>query len=262
MTKLPEPHFARATQFIREYEAARFGPVRVKPDRRLHAMLDEMETLELKLPSVSASNASTRSKATPHPNPLPQGERGPEEEDRTPAAIVRNRPDAASLLPLPWRERAGVRGIVNRKAATDHESVKRIAGGHTMMHTAEITQFTEAQMNQLAKLEANLASVIRGKAASIRLLLVSLLAGGHALLEDVPGTGKTTLAKSLARSIDGTFRRVQFTPDLLPADITGSSFYARRMAASSSAKGPCLPTCCWPTKSTAPARARSRRCSK
>jgi MoxR-like ATPase len=75
------------------------------------------------------------------------------------------------------------------------------------------------------KLEANLSAVIRGKKDSVRLLLISLLASGHALLEDVPGTGKTTLAKSLARSISGTFRRVQFTPDLLPADITGSSFY-------------------------------------
>src|SRR5262249_54838764 len=75
------------------------------------------------------------------------------------------------------------------------------------------------------KLEDNLSKVIRGKSESIRLLLVALLAGGHALLEDMPGTGKTTLAKSLARSIDGIFRRVQFTPDLLPADITGSSFY-------------------------------------
>jgi MoxR-like ATPase len=78
---------------------------------------------------------------------------------------------------------------------------------------------------EVRKLEVNLSSVIRGKPQSIRLLLISLLANGHALLEDVPGTGKTTLAKSLARSITGTFRRVQFTPDLLPADITGSSFY-------------------------------------
>src|SRR5579862_348331 len=77
----------------------------------------------------------------------------------------------------------------------------------------------------VGKIEENLASVIRGKKESIRLLLVSMLAGGHTLLEDVPGTGKTTLAKSMARSIDGIFRRVQFTPDLLPADITGSMTY-------------------------------------
>ena len=76
-----------------------------------------------------------------------------------------------------------------------------------------------------ARIERNLATVIRGKPASIRLVLISLLAGGHTLLEDVPGTGKTTLAKSLSKSINGVFRRIQFTPDLLPADITGSSFY-------------------------------------
>ncbi len=77
----------------------------------------------------------------------------------------------------------------------------------------------------IMKLEANLNGVIRGKAEAVRLVLVALLAGGHTLLEDVPGTGNTTLAKSLARSIDGAFRRIQFTPDLLPADITGSSVY-------------------------------------
>lgn len=77
----------------------------------------------------------------------------------------------------------------------------------------------------LGRLEENLGAVIRGKSEALRLVLVALLSGGHALLEDAPGTGKTTLAKTLARSIDGAFRRVQFTPDLLPADITGSSFY-------------------------------------
>ena len=77
------------------------------------------------------------------------------------------------------------------------------------------------------KIERNLSVVIRGMPESIRQLLICILAGGHALLEDAPGTGKTTLAKSLARSIDGVFKRIQFTPDLLPADITGSSFYAQ-----------------------------------
>ena len=77
----------------------------------------------------------------------------------------------------------------------------------------------------IAPLHENLSSVIRGKDESIWLMLTALVAGGHVLLEDVPGTGKTTLAKALAKSMDGVFRRVQFTPDLLPADITGSSFY-------------------------------------
>ena len=84
---------------------------------------------------------------------------------------------------------------------------------------------TETFIGAIERIETNLASVIKGKPESIRLLLISLLAGGHTLLEDVPGTGKTTLAKSLARTMDGVFRRIQFTPDLLPADITGSSFY-------------------------------------
>lgn len=74
----------------------------------------------------------------------------------------------------------------------------------------------------------NVSRVIVGKERSIELLLVALLADGHVLIEDVPGLGKTLMAKSLARSIGGTFRRVQFTPDLLPSDITGFNVYSHR----------------------------------
>lgn len=78
---------------------------------------------------------------------------------------------------------------------------------------------------QIASLTENLSKTIVGKDESIRLVLVALLSGGHALLEDVPGVGKTLLAKSLARSINGKFQRVQCTPDLLPTDITGTNIW-------------------------------------
>jgi len=71
----------------------------------------------------------------------------------------------------------------------------------------------------------NIEKVLVGKGNQIELVLTALLAGGHVLLEDVPGTGKTTLAKALAASIQGTFKRIQFTPDLLPTDLTGLNVY-------------------------------------
>ncbi|HEX3152300.1 MAG TPA: MoxR family ATPase [Gemmataceae bacterium] len=79
--------------------------------------------------------------------------------------------------------------------------------------------------SDLVKLHDNVASVVLGKPGVIRLALVTLLAEGHLLLEDVPGVGKTLLAKAVARSIDCTFRRIQFTPDLLPADLLGTSIF-------------------------------------
>ena len=81
------------------------------------------------------------------------------------------------------------------------------------------------QGSLIHQLEENLERVVLGKRDVIRLCVVALLAGEHVLLEDVPGVGKTLIAKALARSVSGTFRRIQFTPDLLPADITGSSYY-------------------------------------
>lgn len=77
----------------------------------------------------------------------------------------------------------------------------------------------------LRRLQQNIESVVLGKKEVIRKTLVALLAGEHILLEDVPGVGKTLVAKALAKSIDGRFTRVQFTPDLLPSDIVGSSIY-------------------------------------
>ncbi|MEA5597239.1 MoxR family ATPase [Rivularia sp. UHCC 0363] len=79
--------------------------------------------------------------------------------------------------------------------------------------------------DKIDALTQNLARTIVGKSEAIRLVLVALLGGGHALLEDVPGVGKTLLAKSLARSIDGKFQRLQCTPDLLPTDITGTNIW-------------------------------------
>lgn len=75
------------------------------------------------------------------------------------------------------------------------------------------------------RVRENVSRVIIGREEQIDLMLAAMLAGGHVLLEDVPGTGKTVLARSMARSLDCAFARVQFTPDLLPADITGMSVY-------------------------------------
>jgi MoxR-like ATPase len=90
------------------------------------------------------------------------------------------------------------------------------------------------------KIIENISRVVVGKIHTIELLLVALLAEGHVLLEDVPGVAKTLLAKSLAKSVGGSFNRVQFTPDLLPADITGFDIYDQKTCRFSFHPGPVI----------------------
>jgi MoxR-like ATPase len=86
----------------------------------------------------------------------------------------------------------------------------------------------EAAIEPIRALEENVARVLRGKPEVIRLAVVALIARGHVLIEDVPGVGKTTLAQALARSLDVSFQRIQFTSDLLPADVIGVSVFRKQ----------------------------------
>ncbi len=89
-------------------------------------------------------------------------------------------------------------------------------------------QTKESIAGMAADLVREVDGVIVGKERTVNLAVCAMLCNGHILIEDIPGVGKTTLAKALARSIGGEFRRVQFTPDLLPSDITGSSIYNQK----------------------------------
>jgi MoxR-like ATPase len=97
---------------------------------------------------------------------------------------------------------------------------------------------TDELRGAVAELEANIGRVVLGKGEVIRMCLVALLAGEHVLLEDVPGVGKTLVAKALAKSVAGVFCRIQFTPDLLPSDIVGSSVFNAKTAEFRYSKGP------------------------
>src|SRR5712672_1561114 len=103
---------------------------------------------------------------------------------------------------------------------------QRLRGGHVVLDTGRQTGSPIDDLVPAARrIGKAIESVIEGKREAIQLTMAVLLAQGHLLIEDVPGVGKTMLAKALARSIDGSVRRIQFTPDLLPSDITGVSAY-------------------------------------
>lgn len=104
-------------------------------------------------------------------------------------------------------------------------------GVHSNVQVSEVAAHANAIVDEVEK-------AIVGKTQTVRMAVVALMCNGHLLIEDIPGVGKTTLAKALARAIGGEFRRMQFTPDLLPADITGSSIYNQRTGAFEFRPGP------------------------
>lgn len=97
-----------------------------------------------------------------------------------------------------------------------------------MGYTAAVNDLETDVAAEIQRVMAQVETVIIGKHETVEMALVTLLVGGHLLIEDIPGVGKTTLAKTLAQSLGCAFKRIQFTPDLLPADITGTSIYNQK----------------------------------
>jgi MoxR-like ATPase len=130
------------------------------------------------------------------------------------------------------------------KSPLQNREVMLLGTQTTMMMTANHLAVTSGGMcldfSLCKRIVENIARVIVGKNDAVELLLVALLADSHVLIEDIPGLGKTLLAKSLAKSIGGSFRRVQFTPDLLPADITGFNVYNQQTGQFTFQPGPVL----------------------
>jgi MoxR-like ATPase len=126
---------------------------------------------------------------------------------------------SAGQRPRPLRPRTVVT-VMEATRTTGETPGPPVESTSTHADAADLDVAAEA-----ARIAANIGRVVEGKPDVVRLTLVVLLAEGHLLIEDVPGVGKTTLAKALAASIDATVRRIQFTPDLLPSDVTGVSVY-------------------------------------
>lgn len=122
-----------------------------------------------------------------------------------------------------------------------------------IMPAATTTAHCEAVLDEIER-------VVVGKRSALTLILTAVLARGHVLIEDLPGLGKTLIARSFAAALGLDFTRVQFTPDLLPADLLGSTIYDMQSGRFEFRAGPISPTCCSPTRSTGRRRRRKRHC--
>lgn len=122
-----------------------------------------------------------------------------------------------------------------------------------IMPAATTTAHCEAVLDEIER-------VVVGKRSALTLILTAVLARGHVLIEDLPGLGKTLIARSFAAALGLDFTRVQFTPDLLPADLLGSTIYDMQSGRFEFRAGLFSPTCCSPTRSTGRRRRRKRHC--
>ena len=155
--------------------------------------------------------------------------------------------------------RDGENGAVGSPARPPRRSVetspvRAAAGASTRSATGGSAATCSSRARRCGRSATTSSGSSSGSADEIELALVALACQGHLLIEDVPGVGKTVLAKALARSIGCSFKRIQFTPDLLPSDVTGVSIYNQQSASSSSGPARSSPRSCWPTRSTGPRR--------
>ena len=128
-----------------------------------------------------------------------------------------------------------------------------------VINIKELNERIERESVFVDTLRTEMGKVIVGQSHLVDTLLIGLLSNGHILLEGVPGLAKTLAITTLAKAVDADFARVQFTPDLLPADLVGTLIYSQKNEELWCARAPYSPTSCWPTRSTArPPRCRAR----
>ena len=125
---------------------------------------------------------------------------------------------------------------MNGQALENHLFMKQLP--FASIHRSEETRKTRLENSTIRRILSNVEKVIIGKEEEVKDILKGVLSGGHILIEDLPGLGKTTLVKALAKSMDLSFARIQFTPDLLPSDITGVSIYNQKDMSFEFHKGP------------------------